>query len=132
MCTSALLMSSSADNKPVRRSKSRPKRKATEAVLTREEKRRDYKAARTARAVERYNKTLLQKSGVVEIDLREEAGPFRCQTVEPDCLILERAKGEILIVSKSVERPGEWRVTYDRSVASFLDPWDPKGGQGPE
>ena len=123
-------MSSSADNKPVRRSKSRPKRKVTEAVLTLEEKRRDYKTARAARAVERYNKTLLQKSGVVEIDLREEAGPFRCQTVEPDCLILERAKGEILIVSKSVERPGEWRVTYDRPVSSFLDPWDPK--EGPE
>ena len=125
-------MSSSADNKPVRKSKSRPKRKVTEAVLTLEEKRRDYKTARAARAAERYNKTLLQKSGVVEIDLRVEAGPFKCQTVDRDCLILERAKGEILIVSKSVERLGEWSVTYDRPVSSFLDPWDPKEGQGPE
>ena len=125
-------MSSSADNKPVRKSKSRPKRKVTEAVLTLEEKRRDYKTTRTARAVERYNRTLLQKPGVVEIDLREEAGPFRCETSDPNCLILERAKGEILTVSKSVERPGEWRVTYDRPVSSFLDPWDPKEGQGPE
>ena len=76
---------------------------------------RTEQAAREAAAVARYKSASNRAPVKVEIDLSSEAGAWKLEH-RPYGFVLSRGPGELLIVSNSSERPGEWSVIYDEPI----------------
>jgi hypothetical protein len=60
-----------------------------------------------------------------DIDLSDQAGPWKGER-RPFGVVLTRGPGELLLISESTSRPGEWVVKYDAPFPEVETSFNPE------